>query len=90
MKNFLIKLTIILLFGALTAFLFNIKNSLGQEQLFGKLFVDFKEETAVYTESQSFGVQTTVTVPENKCNQCLRDNNPSACLVKCDQVMMVY
>ena len=88
MKPLIITAIVICLWIALTAYLVSKANA--EDYLSGKLFIDFKEETAVYTESQSFGVQTTVTVPENKCNQCLRDNNPSACLVSCDQVMMVY
>ena len=85
MKIAIITISII---AVISAFAITFAN--GQEELNGRLIVDFEQETAEYTESHSFGVQTTVTVPENECNRCLRDNNPSECLIKCDMVMMVY
>jgi hypothetical protein len=66
--------TIVAIFGfvVLTVALYSLKIAVGQEDLTGKLIIDFKDQTAVYNELQSFGVQTTVTVTESDCIKCLR------------------
>lgn len=68
---------------------------LGEETLSGKLIVDFPKEEAVYVESHEWPdepgtVRTSVRVESNACNTCLRDRQPSSCLIECDQVIMIY
>ncbi len=74
--------------------LYSLKVTLGQEELSGKLIVDFPKEEAKYTEqndfSQSYGVRTTATVIGTLCGECIRDNQPSDCLVECGEVMVTY
>lgn len=63
--------------------------------LSGKTIIDHDKREIRHTEPHDFSseygtVKTTATVLENECNRCLRDNNPSSCLIKCDQVIMQY
>jgi len=66
--------TIVAIFGfvVLAVAIYSLKVAVGQEDLTGKLMIDFNDNTAVYNESQSFGVKTTVTVTESDCIKCLR------------------
>lgn len=59
----------------------------GEETLSGKLIVDFKGETAEYTESHDFSdeyeTKPSAHVNRNPCNYCLEYFEPSACLEVC-------
>ena len=86
---------LIILIAIATISLLFLNMGHAQEALSGILTVNFADETAEYTESHDFSaeygtVKTTATVFENDCNLCLRDNNPSSCLLACDQVIMRY
>ena len=73
MKNILILTTILLATGLIAL------KATGQEQLEGTLTVDFKEETAVYTESHSFDM--TATVEESDCLKCLKRYTLDECKI---------
>lgn len=77
----------VLIFGiiVLTAAIYSMKIAVGQSELTGKLLINLKEETAVYTETTEFseGIPTTVTVQaqvrKSECQSCVEQVNLKDC-----------
>lgn len=74
--------------GLLVAIYINLSNIASAESN-EKHFIKISEEA--FTVSHDFSM--TASVLPNDCNTCLRENQPSECLVKCELVdgaVMVY